>query len=55
MLSDLSNEELIELRRSSPINSRAYRTVCAEIVRRYEQIPDENLFKDFLGYGMIIL
>jgi hypothetical protein len=52
-LEDLSNDELVRLRRSLPTNSAQYRKVCAEIMRRNEDL-DEDLFKDFLGYEMIL-
>lgn len=52
-LEDLSNDDLISLRRSLPTNSTQYRKVCAEIMKRNEDL-DENLFKDFLGYEMIL-
>jgi len=52
-LEDLSNKELIQLRRSLPNNSVQYRKVCAEIMKRNKDF-DEDLFKDFLGYEVIL-
>ncbi len=52
-LEDLSDAELIKLRRTLPDNASAYRYVCAELLKRSEQ--DESLLDDFLGYGLIFL
>lgn len=47
-LNDMTDKELISLRRSLPSNSSKYLKVCAELLKRYEEQPDnEEFLKDF--------
>lgn len=54
-LSDMSNKELIDLRRRLPQNSSNYVKICVELSKRQEEQPDnEEIMKDFLGYEMVL-